>query len=535
MADKEHFKIFRTGVKAWNKWKENKWTVIPDLRGANLQGIDLQGIDLQEVKLQGAKLREADLQGAKLRGTDLRGADLYKTDLRGAKLQNAKLQGADLREAYLHRTDLRGANLQDAKLQGADLREADLHRTNLQSTDFSGANLHKTKLQGANLHKSKLRGVDLRDADLRGADLQNADLRESTLQNSDLRGAYLQDADLRETDLQYTDLQEAKLESIRIDRKTLRNIPEDIQKKHMYKWYITGIDKNLITRSIKFPPEYHQAGISILNYFSTVLRKKYPDVKATVQIKQEDLKVTMIIDPLEGKREVIEKALDEYGLVVTGKMMLEEYTDDRLLLIELKSELRNAQYRIETQKELLQYQEREMKKQNEHSAIKDIQIDRLLNLLESGLKSGSEAKEQLKEQPAGTRVFISCAEKDILIANQIYADIQKQGIIPWMTRKDIKAGEKTEIAGRRAIKDSNYFLALLSTSSVNERGAFQKELKQAFDMLAEFPQGEIFIVPVRLDDCNTNNEALNDLHIIDLHKTSWNSGLQRIIQALQQK
>ncbi len=70
---------------------------------------------------------------------------------------------------------------------------------------------------------------------------------------------------------------------------------------------------------------------------------------------------------------------------------------------------------------------------------------------------------------------------------------------------------------------------------MNERGAFQKELKQAFDILAEFLQDDIFIIPVRLDDCNTNNEALSELHITDLHKTSWNSGLDKIMQAMQQK
>ncbi len=62
---------------------------------------------------------------------------------------------------------------------------------------------------------------------------------------------------------------------------------------------------------------------------------------------------------------------------------------------------------------------------------------------------------------------------------------------------------------------------------------FQKELKQAFDILAEHPQDGIFIIPVRLDDCNTNNEALSELHIIDMHKTSWNSGMERIMQAMQ--
>ncbi len=50
----------------------------------------------------------------------------------------------------------------------------------------------------------------------------------------------------------------------------------------------------------------------------------------------------MTVETLEGDREIIEKALDEYGRVVTGEITPEQYTDDRLLLIELKSELRTA-------------------------------------------------------------------------------------------------------------------------------------------------------------------------------------------------
>ncbi|MCP4106255.1 MAG: DUF1566 domain-containing protein [Desulfobacteraceae bacterium] len=126
-------------------------------------------------------------------------------------------------------------------------------------------------------------------------------------------------------------------------------------------------NENLISRSIEFPPQYYQAGISILNYFGTVLRKKYPDTKAKIRIEQEDLKITMIIDPVEGEREIIEKALDEYGLVITGNMTPEEFTNDRLLLIEMKSELRYAQNKIELQQELLQ--------------DKGVQIDKLLAIV----------------------------------------------------------------------------------------------------------------------------------------------------------
>jgi len=40
----------------------------------------------------------------------------------------------------------------------------------------------------------------------------------------------------------------------------------------------------------------------------------------------------MVIDPVDGgEREIIEEILDEYGLVITGKMTPEEFTDDKLL------------------------------------------------------------------------------------------------------------------------------------------------------------------------------------------------------------
>ncbi|MCP4107357.1 MAG: hypothetical protein GY749_17740 [Desulfobacteraceae bacterium] len=76
--------------------------------------------------------------------------------------------------------------------------------------------------------------------------------------------------------------------------------------------HITNIYWKAYSERIEFPPEHRQAGIAILDYFGTVLRKKYPDTKATVSIKQEHMKLIMVIDPAEGEGEIIEKALDEY-------------------------------------------------------------------------------------------------------------------------------------------------------------------------------------------------------------------------------
>ncbi len=148
----------------------------------------------------------------------------------------------------------------------------------------------------------------------------------------------------------------------------------------LYKWRPLNDFERLIRKSIEFPEEYFEAGKSILSYFGSILRKKYPDAKANVQIRQDGLKVTMTIDPADGDREVLEKELDRYGLVITGKMAPEEFTDDRLLIHDLKNELRIAHHRIESQKELLAYQNEDMRK-------KDIRIDRFLDIMEKGIQA----------------------------------------------------------------------------------------------------------------------------------------------------
>lgn len=115
-------------------------------------------------------------------------------------------------------------------------------------------------------------------------------------------------------------------------------------------------EENLI-RSIEFPPEYHQAGLSILNYFGTILRRRYPNQPVRVRLEQEDLKVTMVIETPKGEREVIEKLLSDYSLVVQGKMGAGEFTDDTSEIVDLRNQLRIAAVQIENKRDLLKLSE----------------------------------------------------------------------------------------------------------------------------------------------------------------------------------
>lgn len=59
-------------------------------------------------------------------------------------------------------------------------------------------------------------------------------------------------------------------------------------------------------------------------------------------------------------------------------------------------------------------------------------------------------------------------------------------------------------------------MALLSTNSVSKRGSVQKELKDALDILDEYPSSAIFLIPVRLDDCVASDVRIEDIHWVDM-------------------
>ncbi len=111
--------------------------------------------------------------------------------------------------------------------------------------------------------------------------------------------------------------------------------------------------KPFILRSIEFPPEHYEAGLTILSYFGKIVSQKYVGMKVRVNIEQEGLTVRMIIKTDQGNIEKIEKTLEEYGLVIKGEMPITDFISDPYQVAELKHQLRIAHVQLESQKELL--------------------------------------------------------------------------------------------------------------------------------------------------------------------------------------
>lgn len=111
-------------------------------------------------------------------------------------------------------------------------------------------------------------------------------------------------------------------------------------------------DKSRVQRVIEFPPELKQAGISILSYFSEVLKQRYPDQEMAVRIEQFGTKVRLTVDSPSGWRDTIEHDLETFGRVVVGQIPASEILKDQLAILRLENKLQVARVELDFEKRL---------------------------------------------------------------------------------------------------------------------------------------------------------------------------------------
>lgn len=130
------------------------------------------------------------------------------------------------------------------------------------------------------------------------------------------------------------------------------------------------------------------------------------------------------------------------------------------------------------------------------------------------------------------RLFLSYARKNLRDATRLYRALSRStNHEVWFDRVSLMPGVRWEPAIRKAIRESRYFLALFSKSSVSQRGYRHSELRQALEVLAEYPSDSVYLIPIRLDNCKMPDAALEALNRVDLFP-NWSEGVRSIERSL---
>jgi hypothetical protein len=132
------------------------------------------------------------------------------------------------------------------------------------------------------------------------------------------------------------------------------------------------------------------------------------------------------------------------------------------------------------------------------------------------------------------QVFIAYGAEDEPLAARLYEDLNRDGFRPWMDVRKLLAGQNWPRAIEAAIESSDFFVACFSGNSVRKKGGFQSELRYALDCARRVPLDEIYIVPLRLDDCAVPRIIQHELQYIDLFP-DWDAGVDRLLAMLRRE
>lgn len=111
-------------------------------------------------------------------------------------------------------------------------------------------------------------------------------------------------------------------------------------------------------------------------------------------------------------------------------------------------------------------------------------------------------------------IFISYARPDREQVLPYFDWLDKNGFNVWMDCRRLKAGQNWDFEIKRALDKATFVLMFISKLSYDRRGYLQREIKLAFDKLAEKLVDDIYIVPVLLDDDAQVPEQLKGIQYI---------------------
>jgi hypothetical protein len=100
------------------------------------------------------------------------------------------------------------------------------------------------------------------------------------------------------------------------------------------------------------------------------------------------------------------------------------------------------------------------------------------------------------------KVFLCHASADKPKVRELYRYLKRRGLQPWLDAEDLLPGQAWQVEIPKALETSDAIIICLSKGSVDKEGYVQKEIKFALDKALEMPEGRIFLIPARLEECD---------------------------------
>lgn len=142
----------------------------------------------------------------------------------------------------------------------------------------------------------------------------------------------------------------------------------------------------------------------------------------------------------------------------------------------------------------------------------------------------SEVRSDSKSTPSrALRVFLCHSSGDKQAVRELHRRLRGEGVDPWLDEENLLPGQDWHQEITKAVRNSDVVIVCLSCGSINKSGYVQKEIKFALDVADEQPEGAIYIIPLKLDECDVP-DRLSRWHWVNFFEEQ---GYERLLKSLR--
>lgn len=132
------------------------------------------------------------------------------------------------------------------------------------------------------------------------------------------------------------------------------------------------------------------------------------------------------------------------------------------------------------------------------------------------------------------KIFLCHASDDKNFVQTLYYRLSNDELDVWLDNEKLLPGQKWEQEIPKAVKEADVVIICISKASVTKEGYFQKEIRFALDVANEKPEGTVYLIPVKLENCEVPN-SLKEWQWVDLssdRKLIDKAGYTKLLKSL---
>jgi hypothetical protein len=134
----------------------------------------------------------------------------------------------------------------------------------------------------------------------------------------------------------------------------------------------------------------------------------------------------------------------------------------------------------------------------------------------------------LRQPSHGLSVFLCHCSEDKPVVRELKQQLESEVFNPWLDEEDIGPAHLWDDEIQQALHSSQAIIVCLSQVFVHKEGFVQRELHYALEIAREKPDGTVFLIPVRLEECEIPRK-LSAWQCIDLFKAGGHEKLKGVL------